>query len=79
MAKQSKTPVSRRAVVQRLQRKLARGGEVLVATRSGRWRGEMGEYHVVDTRRGAVVAKGFDLEEWAREQGALREWERMVD
>jgi hypothetical protein len=79
MAKQSKTPVSRRAVVQRLQRKLARGGEILVATRSGRWRGELGDYHVVNVRRNAVVAKGFDLEEWARGQGAIKAWEKLVD
>jgi hypothetical protein len=79
MAKQSKTPVSRRALIQRLQRKLRHEGEMLVATRSGRWRNELGDYHVVNVRRNAVVAQHVDPEALARKIGALKEWEKMTD
>jgi hypothetical protein len=79
MAKQSKTPVSRRAVIQRIQRKLAHEGKMLIATRSGRWRDELGDYHVVNVHRSAVVAQHVDPEALARELGAIKEWEKMID
>jgi hypothetical protein len=75
MAKErgTKVRVSERSLVQRVNRKLAKGGEVLKA---GRGR-DAGEWYIVDLSLNAVVRHNVDVEALARELGALRPWESV--
>lgn len=71
-----KLPVTRRAVVQRLARLLAKEGRSLKAVQQRlpeggrRW-----VYHVIDTRAGAVLSRHEDLHRLASELGALQAFE----
>lgn len=77
--KQGKTvPVSARALLQRINRKLAADGERLKATRGESARQELGNYYVIDTNRNAVLHKDVDVEEFGRKCGVLAAWERVV-
>jgi hypothetical protein len=67
-------PVTRRALLQRLNRRLAReeGGQVRTS-RSERMRRQFGDYHLT---RNNVIIDGFsDLEAWGRAEGVLAGWE----
>jgi hypothetical protein len=69
-------PVSERALTQRLQRKLSAQGLFLKASR-GKYSSELGRWYVINERN-TVEAKDIDLEQWAREEGALKPWEKLV-
>jgi hypothetical protein len=64
----SKVPITLRALIQRLNRKLAHEGERLVATRTG-------GYYLIEGQR--VVEKEVDLIKVARTLGVLRPWEEV--
>jgi hypothetical protein len=70
-------PVSLRALLQRINRKLAAQEECLKATRGERGRHDLGDYYIVDVRRNFVVATHQDPETLGRELGALRPWEAV--
>lgn len=71
-------PVTKRALIARLRRKLAKEAEYLHATREGtRSRQELGEFYVVDSRN--WIRGGGSLEELAREHGVFQPWERLAD
>ena len=77
MVRIGKAPVSRRALVQRINRKLAHDGERVVARRTGsdgQGRPEYSYYRVEGQR---VVAKDVDVSELARALEVLRPWEVM--
>jgi hypothetical protein len=77
MTKHSKTPVSMRAVIQRINRKLAPDLEGLKTTRGGRARLELGDYYVIDFNRNFILHKDVDPERMARELGVLQPWEEV--
>jgi hypothetical protein len=64
-------PVALRALLARINRKLAHEGEKMRATRSERARSEMGDYYIVDLNRNVLLAQHVDPEQLAREIGAL--------
>jgi hypothetical protein len=71
----TKEPVSLRAVIERLNRKLAKKQQSLHKSRRD------GLYFGVDNRLNTVVQRGITreaLEAMAREWGALRPWEEMT-
>jgi hypothetical protein len=68
-----KIPVSRRAIVQRIGRKLADKRVQLCKNR------HEDTYYLVDMRRNRVVEQIIDLEEKARELEVLRPWEEEAD
>lgn len=71
-------PVTKRALIARLRRKLGKEAEDLHATREGtRARQELGEFYVVDSRN--WIRGGGTLEELAREHDVLQPWERLSD
>ena len=72
-----KAPVGERALRVRLRRKLEAEGQGL---RKSRWRqiAKLGEYYVIDVRRGSVLSANIDLEALARERGVLRSWEELA-
>jgi hypothetical protein len=73
--KRTKVPVGERALLQRLNRALAKDGQKICKSRGS----ELGPYYTVDLARGAVVTKELDIIRFAREVGILREWEAVAD
>lgn len=86
--KRKRVPVSMRALVQRINRKLAaaereRGGEPKLAARLKAARGDavraLGDYYLVDVERNAVERTDVDPEALGRELGALAAWEEVSE
>jgi hypothetical protein len=77
-----KAPVTPRAIVQRVNRKLAAEFEAVrrwrVSGSSGPWTWEPGNYYRVDYKRNALLDGNVDLELLARELGVLKPWESMA-
>ncbi|MGD0578827.1 MAG: hypothetical protein ABSC08_07855 [Bryobacteraceae bacterium] len=73
-----KTPVSSRALMARINHLLACENKKICVTRSDRDRYIYGAYHVVDTCRNETIDYVRDLECYARELGAMADWEEMV-
>ena len=71
-------PITIRALVQRINRKLAEDGEVLKAPRGARALQELGDYYILDINLNAVLHKDVDVEELGRELGALKDYEHVA-
>lgn len=71
--------ISKRALLQRINRKLAKDGEVMRAARSELSRQVVGDFYVVDTAINGVVEKDVDPAVKARELGVLAAYESVVD
>ena len=74
-----KVPISKRALVQRINRKLAKDGGLLRGVRGGAAVDRMGEYIRIDVSRSAIVEDNVDLEALGRELGVLRAYERLAE
>jgi len=74
-----KASVSTRALVQRINRKLAGQDEMLRTCRMGSNYYQLGRYYVVDLRRNFIVGKHIELEEFGRELEVLKPWERHAE
>ena len=73
-----KVQVTTRALVQRIDRLLAKDGQMLKKTRKkSRWFSETGEYFIINFNQNAIVAKHVDLEKLGRELGALKDYEEI--
>ncbi|MEP7307641.1 MAG: hypothetical protein ABJA98_19230 [Acidobacteriota bacterium] len=72
-----KIPVSTRALVQRINRKIAADGKRLIANRGAKSVEQLGAYCIVNGRSGHtyVLESRVDLEATGRKIGALAEWE----
>jgi hypothetical protein len=75
----AKLPVSTRALVQRLNRKLHDDELEVRKTRGGRARLELGEFYLLNWRLPNIVQSHVDLEELGRKEGVLAVWERWDD
>ncbi len=75
MGKQ-RVPITPKALIQRINRKLRADGEVLKRAR-GHVAITLGEYFVVDVTRKFVAHHHVDLAELGRELGVLAEWESL--
>jgi hypothetical protein len=71
-------PVSTRAVIQRINRKLKPDNERLKVTRGDRWRPALGDYYVVNFDRNRIVNKNVDPEALGRELDVLKPHEAVV-
>lgn len=74
-----KVPVTMRALIQRINRRLTKDEEHLKSIRGERFRHELGDYYIVDLNRNAIVAKQVDPEELGRTLGVLRPFERVEE
>jgi hypothetical protein len=74
MVKKGKALITRRALVQRINRKLAHDGERLVAKRTGS-DGRRPEYSYYRIEGQRVVEKDVDVAKLARALDVLRPWE----
>lgn len=79
MAGKVKVPVTKRALIQRVNRALAKDGEQLKATKGAQAQLDLGEFYVVDVSGNSVSRKDVDLEKLARELGALKPYEALAD
>ena len=77
--KPTKAPVSRRALVQRINRKYAKDRITLKKTTGRQAKIEVGQYFLLDLERGSVVEKHVDLVQFALKHGFLADWERLED
>jgi hypothetical protein len=72
-----RVPVSLRAVIQRINRRLGSEEKVLKIARSERVKDAVGWYYVLDVNRNWVISRWVNVEQYARDLGVLKEWERM--
>jgi hypothetical protein len=79
MAKRRKVPVSERALVQRVNRKLKEKNEKVLKSRSNGGGLTRGEYYLLDTDHHALVHESVDLEGMGRELGVLKDWEALAE
>jgi len=78
--KEAKVPVSMRAVIQRINRKLKADDEVLKTARGeGRLLQDVGRYYVVNIRINGLVGRDVDPTEMARKLGVLKDYERVIE
>jgi hypothetical protein len=73
----TKVKVSERAVIGRINRKLAPDNRQLRTSRSQRMILDVGQWYVIDTRFNGIIQpyKHMHLEDIARDVGALKDWE----
>jgi len=74
-----KVPVSARALIQRINRKLQADDQILKTTRGARAKSDLGDLYVLDWRRNSVMRKDVDLEALGREVGALADFEHLIE
>jgi hypothetical protein len=75
--KEIKAPVSQRALIQRLNRKLEKEGLTVKKTSGKRAKVDLGEFFLLDLKRNSAVKLHVDLQKLGHEHGVLAEWERM--
>lgn len=79
MGKRERVPVTMRALMQRINRKLRADDRQLRAARGeGNARHALGDFYLVDFNRNAVIEKDVDPEALGRELAVLRPWEQIV-
>ena len=79
MAKRQKVPVSVRAAIQRINRKLKPDMEQLKVTRGGECRGSISATTTSSTSTATGLPISTSTEKLGRELGVLAPWETMVD
>jgi len=77
MAKKTAVPISRRALIGRMNRALAARDEQVIISRGALAKDAVGHYWIRDNRRNCVVKRDIDLEDYARKMGILQEYERL--
>lgn len=70
-------PVTMRALVQRINRKLKEDDRVLKASRGERARLDLGDFYVLDVSINGIAEKQVDPEDLGRELGVLQPYERV--
>ena len=78
MPRDARVPVSVRALLQRINRRLVKDDTMVKATRGDRWRHELGDFYTVNIKRNAIIEKAVDLEALGRKMKALQRYERLV-
>jgi hypothetical protein len=79
MLKREKVKVAERAVIGRINRRLRESDMKLLTARGWRLQSDVGYWYVINVRNGFVVRpyKHMDLEDIAREVGALKDREQI--
>jgi hypothetical protein len=79
MAKRAFVAVTTRALIQRINRRLAKDERILKTARSQRTEQSVGKFFVVDLARNYIVEQDVHPETLGRELGVLDKWERVQD
>ncbi|WP_042264732.1 hypothetical protein [Paraburkholderia heleia] len=80
IAKSPTVTVTIRAIMARINRKLAHDGQILKVSRSAAEKQNLGAYHVLDTNTNAVTAYHIaDLAKWIADEfpGMLKPFEKI--
>jgi len=72
-------PITRRTLIQRINRRLAPELKQLCASRDGRVRPELGDFYEINLNTAEVEVTHVDPEKWGQEMGVLKAWETVVD
>jgi hypothetical protein len=75
----AQTPVSMRALLQRINRRLAHDLEGVKKSRSARAQQELGDYYILDFNRNFIIAGHVDPEALGRDLEVLAPYERVED
>jgi hypothetical protein len=75
----AKVPISMRALIQRINRKLAPHGRQLKKSRGERARSDFGDYYVLDTNRNDILDTDAHVESLGKWLGCMGEWEELTD
>jgi hypothetical protein len=71
--------VTKRALLRRINRILAKRGRRLCTSRSWGERGNLGDHHVIDSHYNTVVDTHVELDGFARTLGALNSGESIAE
>src|SRR5262245_2533729 len=74
-----RVPISERALVQRINRKLATENEVLKKTRGASAIQNLGDYYILDLHKNLVLANDVDPIALGKELGVLADFERVEE
>ena len=74
-----KSQISRRALILRINRRLAADGRALKATRTEADRESMGDFFIVELERGRIVSANIDPIALAKELGVLKPYEQVTE
>ena len=77
MATSARKPVSMRALLLRINRKLKKDGAVLKTLRGHRYENDLGRYYTVNVVGNRIEATHVDPEPWGRKLGVLKAWEGL--
>lgn len=73
-----KKQVTQKALMARLNRRLALRGEILKKCAEGStWHKSLGDYYLINVKSEGIVGFNKDLVQLARQEGALQTWEMM--
>jgi hypothetical protein len=72
-------PLTEKAIIARVNRKLKPDLEMLRKTRGRMMQSNFGEFHVIDLRRNCILDTHVDPETYARELGVMRGYEFIKD
>ncbi len=75
----TQTPITMRALLQRINRHLAHDLEGVKKSRSARAHQELGDYYIVDFNRNFILAGHVDPEALGRELEVLAPYERVAE
>jgi hypothetical protein len=73
--KDEKVPITKRALVQRINRHLRNRNEALRGKRGA----NTGEYYLVDFTRNVLIQDGVSIDKLGRELNVLKPYERLED
>ena len=79
MTKIKTIPITKRALLQRVNRALNKDDRQLKKAVGAKLQQNVGEYYVVDLRRNAVAMLDVDPVELARKLDVLQPWERVAN
>jgi hypothetical protein len=71
-------PVTRSALIQRINRTLRKQDKLLKTTRGGEAIHDLGEFYVLDVQHNRVIDTQVDVEALGRKVGCLRPWEGLA-
>jgi hypothetical protein len=74
-----KAKITKRALIQRINRKLDKEGQTLKTNRGfvGAGKHDLGRYYIVDFATNGIIDLDVDLEATGRELGVLQGWEEF--
>jgi hypothetical protein len=74
----TKLKLTQRALMQRINRKLARNHQKLSTVRSAGHESNVGRYFILNVSRNVITETNIELEKLGRRLGVFKEWEELA-